>query len=327
MAEFQSVTGLFFSGRSQLGDVNEDERKALFNHIGQLLMNNRSINQALTIIVEELNRTAIPYCLLKGQGIGSYYNEPEARVGGDIDLYVGKYQQKAIETLLPLTNQRKYSINGKHANLSINGTEVELHRYVDSMISAKHNEVFWQWSEEDLFYHAKTIIINKKEVRIPEATFNAFSIFYHLFRHFLISGVGLRQLCDWARLLYCEKDNIDRELLRSKLRLFGIDEGWDAFMTLLENHLFLPASAAIYCSDRCSGKKESHIMRHILNDGNFGIGFAHGIRPQGIYAVKWYNMKRIIRRSTITFSLFPKIVGKRMIHYLFAFKYLHKHIE
>ena len=327
MAEFQSVTGLLFSGRSEMGFVNENEKKVFYYHIGQLIMNNSSINHTLSFIVAELNRNAIPYCLLKGQGIGAYYKEPEIRVGGDIDLYVGKYQQRAIESLLPFANQKKCEINGKHANLCIYGTEVELHRYVDSMISHKHNEIFWEWSEKELFDNAKSIIVDKKEVRIPKPTFNAFCIFYHLFRHFLISGVGLRQLCDWARLLYCEKDNIDRKELCSKLQMFGIDEGWDAFMTLLECHLFLPECATIYCKGRCSDKKVNRIMGYIMKDGNLGVGFANGIKPKGTVAVKWYNMKRIIRRSAMTFYLFPGIVGKRLINYLFALKYLHKHID
>ena len=327
LAEFQSVTGLLFSGMSQMGVVNENEKYALYNHIGPLIMNNSLINHTLLAVITELNRNALPYCLLKGQGIGAYYNEPEIRVGGDIDLYVGKYQQRAIESLQPLTNQKKCEINGKHANLCIYGIEVELHKYVDSMISHKHNEIFWKWSEKELFDNAKSVIVNKKEVRIPKPTFNAFCIFYHLFRHFLISGVGLRQLFDWARLLYCEKDNIDREELCSKLQLFGIDEGWDAFMTLLECYLFLPECATIYCKGRCSGKKVNRIMKYILMDGNMGVGFAKGIKPKGTVAVKWYNMKRIIRRSAMTFSLFPRIVCKRLTNYLFAFKYPHKHID
>lgn len=68
-------------------------------------------------------------------------------------------------------------------------------------------------------------------------------------------------------------------------------------------------------------------MKSILMDGNMGVGFAKGIKPKGIVAVKWYNMKRIIRRSAMTFSLFPRIVCKRLTNYLFAFKYLHKHID
>ena len=320
LAEFQTVSGLLFRGKAKLGSLNQIEWDGMMDCIGQLLINNTMLNDALFVIVKELDEKGIPYCLLKGQGIGYYYDEPEFRFGGDIDLYVGKYQRNAIEVLLPLTDDKEVSISGKHANLKVKGIEIELHQYVDSMIKNSMNNSFWKWSEAELFGKAKAIMIGGTYVKIPNPTFSVFSTFYHIFRHFLISGVGLRQLSDWGRVLYSERENIDKEILFSRLNEFGQIDCWDSFMTVLSEYLYLPECAQIYYEGKKSNANK--VICHILQEGNFGAGIDNGIRPHGRMAVKWYNMKRIIRRSISTFTLFPSIVCIRFINYLFAGKNL-----
>lgn len=49
---------------------------------------NHAMNNELLAFTAELNRRAIPYILLKGQGIASVSPNPLHRVCGDIDLYV-----------------------------------------------------------------------------------------------------------------------------------------------------------------------------------------------------------------------------------------------
>ena len=324
MAEFQSVAGLLYIGKSQLGPLNEIEKEGLLNTYGLLLSDNRKINNAQGVVVRELDNSGIPYCLLKGQGVGYYYDDPKSRAGGDIDLYVGKYQRDAIEVLRPLSDDGIIENHGKHANLRIDGVEIELHKYVDSMIKKSMNVDFWRWSEEELFRNAQTKTIAGIPVRIPDSTFNVFCIFYHLFRHYLISGVGLRQLCDWERVLYVERNSIDRKELCQSLNEFKISEGWDAFMTIAETYMYLPIESTIYCKGKCSSNKSEKILHQILHDGNFGVGIDHGIRPTEKMAIKWYNMKRIIRRSLSIYTIFPRIVATRVINYLSPLRFLYR---
>ena len=323
MAEFQSVTGLLYIGKSQLGPLNEIEKEGLLNTYGLLLYDNRKINNVLGVVVRKLENYGIPYCLLKGQGVGCYYEDPESRAGGDIDLYVGKYQRDAIEVLKSLSDDG-ITNHGKHVNLQIYGVEIELHKYVDSMIRNSMNTAFWKWSEEELFRNAQTKKIADIHVRIPDSTFNVFCIFYHLFRHYLISGVGLRQLCDWERVLYVERNSIDRKQLCKRLNEFKISEGWDAFMTIAVIYMYLPIESAIYCKGKCSSNKSEKILRQILHDGNFGVGIDNGRRPTEKMAIKWYNMKRIIRRSLTIYTIFPRIVTTRVINYLSPLRFLYK---
>lgn len=41
-------------------------------------------------------------------------------------------------------------------------------------------------------------------------------VFTHFLQHFFVGGVGLRQICDWCRLLWTYRDSIDRGLLEQR---------------------------------------------------------------------------------------------------------------
>jgi hypothetical protein len=57
---------------------------------------------------------------------------------------------------------------------------------------------------EDLFVrgNVRSWDCNGTQVFLPSPDNDVILVFTHFLHHFFIEGVGLRQICDWCRLLY-----------------------------------------------------------------------------------------------------------------------------
>ena len=116
------------------------------------------------------------------------------------------------------------------ASYSLKGVHIENHRIILRLNSPLANRHFqqiirkWYPQETDYALFSETGKEDSKAVSIaiPPATFNALYIFLHAFVHFLNSGIGLRQLCDWTCLLANRHKEIDATTLLRQLQDLGL---------------------------------------------------------------------------------------------------------
>ena len=100
---------------------------------------------------------------------------------------------------------------------------------------------------------------------------DAFYVFTHILQHFYKEGVGLRQVCDWCRLLYTYKDSMNYGLLESRIKRAGLMSEWRCFATLAVEYLGMPVDAMPFYSNSLKWKKKAdRIMEFILKSGNMG---------------------------------------------------------
>ena len=128
--------------------------------------------------------------------------------------------------------------------------------------------------DEENYEKAKSILIPladsvDAEIFLPQAV-NDIITFSHLLHHFFIEGVGLRQICDWCRLLWMYIDEIDRDLLEKRLREMRLMNEWKVIATLAVNILGMPVEATPFYEDRKYNKKAQRVLKRVLRTGNFG---------------------------------------------------------
>ena len=100
-------------------------------------------------------------------------------------------------------------------------------------------------------------------------------IFTHFLHHFFIEGVGLRQICDWCRLLWTYRLKLDLQLLESRIRKMGLMSEWKAFGALAIEYLgfpkeYMPLLNVDVDLNANLKKKADRIMELVLECGNFG---------------------------------------------------------
>ncbi|MFR9263941.1 MAG: nucleotidyltransferase family protein [Bacteroides cellulosilyticus] len=185
----------------------------------QIEQSNLRLNEELPEVFMPYREAGLHPILLKGQGIATHYINPLHRQCGDIDVYIGKEGQPiANNILLRHGAEAEGEASDKHASYSFHGVHIENHRIILRINNPAGNRYFQRLIQEWYPQHAETREIHEYPVSLPPVTFNALYIFMHAFVHFLNSGIGLRQVCDWTRLLATRHEDIDKLLLEKYFR-------------------------------------------------------------------------------------------------------------
>lgn len=271
-AEKQAVDGIVAEAFLSTNHIPPKTSEILKKRMLSIASKNLKLNSVLKDSVRALNNHGIMPVLLKGQGVGSYYNQPLTRACGDIDLYVGtEAYKKSFDVLKEsLSNvvEADFDPNDKHSHLYVNDIPIEIHQFSDRL-PTKYNTRFQVISDSCLSSGHVVLRFGDVDVRTPEPTFNSFYIFNHLWRHFIAVGVGFRQICDWTVFLHANSDRIDVHRLDEILNSLDLMKPWKTFGLIAVKMLGLPASEMPF-HDPSFEKDVDKILRMIMLEGNLG---------------------------------------------------------
>ena len=276
LAVEQSVVGLVAAGLEHVTDVKVPKEDEL-QHAGQALQleqRNKVMNAFISSLIEKLRGADIYSLLLKGQGVAQCYERPLWRASGDVDLLLSEgYYLKAKDLLTPLANsvenENKYT---QHIGMTFGSIEVELHGNLRSELYSRIDKELDKVKDE-IFYggNVRSWLNDKTQVFLPGINCDVAYVFTHILQHFFKGGIGLRQICDWCRLLWTYKDVIDRKQLEDCLKNMGLISEWKAFGALAVSTLGMPVEAMPFYSDCNKWKKKAkRLLAFVLETGNFG---------------------------------------------------------
>jgi len=275
LATEQSVLGPILAGLER-SDVKPSQ-VLLLQWIGEVQVieqRNKEMNVFIAGLIEKLRKEDISAILVKGQGVAQCYEKPLWRCSGDIDLFLSNDNyQKAKTLLVPLASsvEEEY-VREKHVGMTIDGWLVELHGHLYSGLSSKVERELDKL-QEDTFYggQVRSWMNGQMQIFLLKAENDAFYVFAHILQHFYKEGVGLRQICDWCRLLYTYRDSLNYELLEQRIKRVGLMSEWKAFYNLASRYLGMPDfGSRLMVHDSRFDKKADRIMEFILKSGNMG---------------------------------------------------------
>lgn len=276
LAQEQSVVGLVAAGIEHLVDTKIPQTLALqfAGDTLQLEQRNRAMNAFISDLFIKLKSTRIDALLVKGQGIAQCYERPLWRASGDIDLLLDEDNYiQAKKYLIPLADAvEEENTRTLHQGLNIVPWEVELHGTLRTELWKRIDKGIDSIKDEMFRNHEFQVWINgKTEVFLPAPNNDVVLVFIHILQHFFRGGIGLRQICDWCRLLWTYRIEINTRLLESRLIKIGLTSEWKAFASLAVCYLGFPDEAMpIYDSSRHWKKKANGILNCIFEKGNFG---------------------------------------------------------
>lgn len=268
------------------------------------------MNDALTVAVSTLRKAGVEPVLLKGQGLARNYPLPEYRQCGDIDLYVGaENYEKAYDALVPIVKEiddRSKIWDWMHFDAKMGSVMLEVHYKADYMRSHKTERLYKEYMSKGLSEDLCPIRFGDTDVMTPNDNFNAFYVFYHLWRHFTGSGVGLRQFCDWACFLHTRAGKLDLQYLKEILDSLNLMEPWKVLGCFLVKDLGLPESDFPFYDSRYVSKTDK-VKKYVLTDGNFGKNLGQSKVKKGKYFLdKFTSFKFHLSRDCRMFRIFPK---------------------
>lgn len=279
-AEEQSVVGVVLAGIDwvRAHDLQFSvPQEVLFQWIGEVQMleqQNRAMNQFIERLVGKMRDADIYTLLVKGQGIAQCYERPLWRCCGDVDLFLNNNNyNRSKKLLVPIASEveREFA-REKHLGMTIDNWVVELHgslrcglsRRIDKILDEIRNDIFSRGS-------VRSWMNGNTQIFLPGVNEDAIFVFTHILRHFYEGGIGIRQICDWCRLLWTYRKSSNYEQLESRVRKMGLVAEWKAFAAFAVDFLGMPSETMpMYSPELKWKRKANRICMFILEVGNFG---------------------------------------------------------
>lgn len=276
LAKEQCVVGLIAAGLEHVSDVKAPKQDAM-QFIGvtlQLMQRNTAMNNFIGVLVKQMQGKGINTLLVKGQGVAQCYERPLWRECGDIDLYLDKDNfGKARWLFKPLVQSmdpdNDYS---QHVNMRYGSWIVEIHGNQKGSLSSRINRGMDE-IHKNLFIDGKvrSTEIGNTTVYLPSPDNDVLIIFTHFVNHFYKGGLGVRQICDWCRLIWKYNDLINEDQLEQQIRRMGLLRVWKAFAAFAVEFLGMPNDAMpLYSNKKCWKRKANKIASFVIEVGNFG---------------------------------------------------------
>ncbi len=263
----QTVQGIVADGISLYQsqhrcNIPQDLEDKFLSAVAQIVRRNYTINQKQQEINKMLSDSRISYFVVKGQMIGKLYPRPMLRCSGDIDYLMPPDDFRTVQDILtPLASGiEPYDQYLQHQGFMLDNIEVEIHGALHPHLG-KGIDMVLDNLQEKLF--AGTISYD---------TFSCVYIFLHCLQHFHWSGLGLRQITDWAVLLATSQD-IDYHCVMDSITKMGIQQEWNTFYSFCTDWLGLQITRELQhtCSD-CTAAA-SQIWQEAKEGGNMGHNY------------------------------------------------------
>lgn len=324
----QSVAGLVSAGLEHVADVKVPQTEAL-QFAGQTLQleqRNKAMNAFVVSLIERLRREDVYAILVKGQGIAQCYERPLWRACGDVDLFLSEDNySKAIQVLSPIASSiEEEDVYRHHLAMTIDGWAVELHgtlrsglwKSLDRELDKVQNVVFYEGK-------VRSWMNGGTQVSLLAADEDVVFVFAHILQHFYKEGIGLRQICDWCRLLWTYRSELDLRLLESRIKSIGVMTEWKSFAALAVDYLGMPAEAMPLLNSlnnqefKKFKRKAARVMEFVLETGNFGHNRDYSYRKKYPYIIyKAISFWKHLKDGAFFFSIFPldsiKVTWRRM---------------
>ena len=227
-------------------------------------------------------------CILKGTGLARLYPNPPLRQCGDIDVWIPGPRKIILKAFG--NEYYVHDIIYQECKVDIfDNTVVEIHFHPTKMYNPFCNARLQRW----LVKH--TPVHDNSTLTYPDAEFNAIFCMAHMYRHYLVGGLGLRQMMDYYYVLR-ELPAAGRGPAMRTLKRFGMGRFAAAAMMALQFNFGLEDEYLLCEPDQKRGRR---LIMDMIEMGNFGVldRRNHGKEKESKFS-------RFIRKNHRSFSYF-----------------------
>ena len=271
-AQRHKVTALLYPAIRSMDGVPE----AIFNKVCGTAIAVATASEAMLKeqrrILDLLEARQIPCAVLKGTSVAYLYPHPELRTIGDIDILVEEENlDEACKALQADDFAPSYTAE-KHLCLQKGAVWVEMHRMVSVFPESEKGRFTRRYMTEALRHTQEAEICG---VRFPmlSGAYQIIALLAHMEQHLANSGIGLRQVCDWAVTAHALHNCFDSETL-VLLERCGLLRFAKIMTRLCERYLGLPLCP--WTADAPDTLVDA-MLSDVLEGGNFQA--QHAKRP------------------------------------------------
>ena len=205
-AQQQTLVGVLFEGIKRLPAEQRPPRTLLLQWCAiteRIKQTNRQLNRRAVETVRYFSENGFDGCVLKGQGVATYYPNPLLRTSGDIDIWLSGGRKRIYDFA-----HSRFGLQGvtyRHIHYPLHkDVEVEVHVTPGHLFSPIENhklQRYFEMCSEEQFCHKVELPEGVGRICVPTDEFNRVYILLHIYGHLLSEGIGLRQVLDYYYVL------------------------------------------------------------------------------------------------------------------------------
>lgn len=251
--------------------VNEDDKhlkREIFAYASRETKRHNEIHKLLC----EFERNGKDVCVLKGDSLAELYCKNAVRASGDTDLYAGEnISEKQINEILTQAGffvlkrpPESHHVRAKGKNSGLVEVHLTLHDEQLESIWFKHKS------------GVKSEYVTKKtadgfEFKALAPTDEFLFVTMHFIKHFLISGVGIKQLADVCFYVAKKKNEIDFTVTDAIFKDLKYDKFFDTALSLAADVMNIDKENLHFVNGYCSDAAlKDEILYDCYTGGVFG---------------------------------------------------------
>lgn len=283
----QTIAGVVFDGIQVLPKEQYPPKSLMFRWLAlceQIRRQNIVMDQRVREVSEIFGKAGFRSCILKGQGNAQMYPNPLSRTPGDIDIWIDGTRQEITD----FVRSKVSDAYGQYQHIEFRifkDVEVEVHyrpsRQNHPLYNRRLQQFYLQQRGLQCSHVCRTLDENGR-VCTPTHGFNLIFQLSHIMNHFLIEGIGLRQLMDYYYLLRQGTSDVEREEYQRNIRKFGMRKFAASVMWVMKK---IFETEEQYILVEPSEKGGRLLLNEIMSTGNFGKHDArYRFRNKGVIA-------------------------------------------
>lgn len=309
MSVRQTVTGIVYRGLHYLPDELLPGDDLMIRWVAKTDRIERR-NRKMDTVVEQLARlmtdNGLHPVVMKGQGVATFYDYPQMRECGDIDLYFPSEEEerKAADLMRKLGCNIERQPDGSNS-YRWQDVEVEHHTRLFDLYNPLLKGFLSTLVKENGFTALPLSEERQEEITVPSPLLNLVMLNAHLLKHLMGHGVGLRQFCDMARAYHALYGSYDPEKLETIYQKTGLYKWSIQLHTLLTEHLGLSYDELPYIDTEAF--TSPRLLHIVLEGGNFGqYGETKGKASQARWERKLHTFFSFWKRRDFSSAYAPK---------------------
>ena len=241
-------------------------RREMQTSVKRFVASNVMLSRAHSALSCLLEEAGIPHAIIKGYACSVWYPEPELRQLGDVDFLVAREDIPRAGALLEANGYTSAcQSHGRHDLYYKDNLRFEMHYALPGVPEG---------AAGDACRRALAGLIERSAVRqtpfgpmrLPSVYDHGLVVLLHLTHHLTNSGVGLRQLCDWAVFTETLREEEYRAMFGETLRQLGLLRFVDCLNDLCARYLGCSAVPLAPVDPALADA----LLEDILSGGNFG---------------------------------------------------------
>lgn len=218
--------------------ISESNRKSLKDEAFAQIISQENESDVFFKAYKAMLKAGANPITLKGCVCASLWREPSLRISGDADILAGSNDFSVCRKVLEALGYRSSEYESSNEICFTNKkSRIELHSlpFPDDASTSKLNSVVG-----DLCEKTSSVNIDGVEIRCPDVQNHLIYLVLHAFKHFIKSGVGIRQLMDIS--LFSSDESIDWNTVFEKCSEVSADGFLSAVLLIAEKYFGLDIS-------------------------------------------------------------------------------------